>query len=147
MSRSRCYDQVLCAEASSDPLHLGHIVLRGSLHGHEVDTGVLNLEFSLFQQVLFLRFGFGSGSGFLGCRAGFPTDSHIGLGFVLSELTLSFWLEFWISAKRASSRFVSGLDAKKGRKSSGFLCCTFALCEPCGEFGFLCCGLGSTRAF
>jgi hypothetical protein len=53
MSRSRCYDLVLFTEASSGSLHLGHIVLRGSLHGHEVDTGVLNLKSSLFQQVLF----------------------------------------------------------------------------------------------
>jgi hypothetical protein len=75
--------QVLFTEAFSGSLHLGHIVFRGSLHGHEVDTGVLSFEFSLFQQVLFLRFGFGSGSGFSGCRVGFPRDSHVGFGFVL----------------------------------------------------------------
>jgi hypothetical protein len=121
MSRSRCYDQVLFAEASSGSLHLGHIVLRGSLHGHEVDTGVLNLEFSLFQQVLFLRFGFGSGSGFSGCRAGFPTDSHIGFGFVLFGVEIVVLARVLDFSKACIMSICFWTRCEQGWKTSGFI--------------------------
>jgi hypothetical protein len=82
------------------------------------------LEFRIWSLVCssrcFLRFGFGFGSGYSGCRAGFPTDSHIGFGicaFGVDVVVLARVLDF-SKACIKSICFWTGCD--QGWKTSGF---------------------------